>query len=293
MKNQLDEIMSFSSTNQCMMRVYLFFLGSVCCIAVRAQDGCGLQYDVNEDGVVNMSDLLGVLSEFGESCENAGYPCGEPVDFDGYQYATIQIGEQCWFAENLRNVHYANGDSIPGNLTDDEWENTESGAQSVYGEGDSDVWNGSNPDEFENLEKYGRLYNWYAVSDSRGLCPNGWHVPSDYEWIVLEMFLGMSEVEAWDYSTYRGLNEGAKLKSSYLDSPSWNGINTSGFSGLPGGWRSIYGSFSGEGTYGDFWAANLWNEGGAWFHGLDEDEHTIARGVSNQGNGNSVRCIRD
>ena len=98
----------------------------------------------------------------------------------------MQIGEQCWFAENLRNEHYANGDAIPGELSNSEWnaDDTNLGAQAIYN------------NDASNLADYGRLYNWYAVDDARGLCPSGWHVPTDGEFMTLEMELGMSESEA-------------------------------------------------------------------------------------------------
>ena len=81
------------------------------------------------------------------------------------------------------------------------------------------------------------LYNWYAVDDARGLCPSGWHVPTDGEYMTLEMALGMSESEAND-TGWRGTDQGTQMKSSPSDDPSWNGTNTSGFSALAGGSRS-------------------------------------------------------
>ena len=83
-----------------------------------------------------------------------------------------------------RTEHYANGDAIPGELSDGEWSSTTSGAMTVFGEGTSTVSSGSD-DEVSNLADYGRLYNWYAVDDARGLCPSGWHVPTDEEYTTL------------------------------------------------------------------------------------------------------------
>jgi hypothetical protein len=101
-------------------------------------------------------------------------PCGgsTAVTFDGHTYALVSIGTQCWFKENLRSDNYRNGDAIPGNLKDRKWTSTSSGAQTVFGEGTSGVYDGSS-DEVANLAAYGRLYNWYAVNDARGLCPGG------------------------------------------------------------------------------------------------------------------------
>ena len=150
-------------------------------------------HDLDFDGVVGVNDLMELLSAFGTDCPEPEGPatseftCGDPVSYHGYDYATVQIGEQCWFAENLRNEHYANGDSIPGGLSNSEWQNaddTNLGAQAIYN------------NDASNLADYGRLYNWYAVDDARGLCPSGWHVPTDEEFMTLEMELGMSESEA-------------------------------------------------------------------------------------------------
>ena len=105
---------------------------------------------------------------------------------------------------------------------------TELGAQAIYN------------NDCSNLADYGRLYNWYAVDDARGLCPSGWHVPTDGEFMTLEMELGMSESEAnrGRLARHRPRHQ---MKSSPEDSPSWNGTNTSGFSGLAGGVRYTMG----------------------------------------------------
>ena len=108
------------------------------------------------------------------------------------------------------------------------------GAQAIYN------------NDASNLADYGRLYNWYAVDDARGLCPSGWHVPTDGEYMTLEMELGMSESEA-NGQGWRGTDQGTQMKSSASDSPSWDGTNTSGFSGLAGGYRSHSGDFYNEG----------------------------------------------
>ena len=125
------------------------------------------------------------------------------VTFDGYTYDLVAIGDQCWFAENLRNEHYANGDAIPGDLSNGEWRNTTAGLKPFT------------TTIAVNLADYGRLYNWYAVDDARGLCPSGWHVPTDGEFMTLEMELGMSESEAND-TGWRGTDQGTQMKSSAL-----------------------------------------------------------------------------
>ena len=218
-------------------------------------------------------------------CEGVG-----TVTYHGYEYQLVEIGDQCWFAENLRNEHYANGDAIPGDLSDGEWNSTTNGAMTVYGEGTSTVYNGSD-DEVSNLTDYGRLYNWYAVDDARGLCPSGWHVPTDGEFMTLEMELGMSESEA-NGTDWRGTDQGTQMKSSPEDSPSWNGTNSSGFSGLAGGNRYYDGDFYSGGNLGCFWSASAggtyaWGRvlGGGYTEVVFRNNYYLRHGFS-------VRCLK-
>ena len=216
------------------------------------------------------------------SCSYGPAQCGgaSTMTFDGHTYALVGIGSQCWFKENLRSDNYRNGDAIPGNLTDGQWTSTGSGAQAVYGEGTSAVYSGSS-DEVANLTSYGRLYNWYAVNDARGLCPVGFHVPTDNEWTVLENALGGSSVA------------GTALKSSAADSPPWDGSNTSGFSALPGGYRNYYsGYFFYLGDYGYWWSSSP-SGSDAWFRYLSSGDSLVSRYYFSVRFGFSVRCVRD
>ena len=225
------------------------------------------------DGLTN--SLAGV--EGFDSCP-LQWSCGCPLTYQGYDYATVQIGEQCWFAENLRSENYKNGDAIPtgGNLG---WDSINSGASAVY------QWLAS------NLETYGRLYNWYAVDDARGLCPNGWHVPSDEEWMTMEIALGMSEAEA-NTTGNRGTDQGAQMKSDYGWYSGGNGTNSSGFSGLPGGFRESNGNFSGAENVGVWWSSSP-NGSDAWFRTLSYHVGNVFRNDLNHQIGYSVRCVRD
>ena len=210
--------------------------------------------------------------------------------FDGYTYDLVAIGDQCWFAENLRNEHYANGDAIPGGLSNEEWSTTINGAVTVYGEGTSNVGHGSS-DEIANLAAYGRLYNWYAVDDARGLCPSGWHVPTDGEFMTLEMELGMSESEA-NSQGWRGTDQGTQMKSSPEDDPSWNGTNLSGLSCSPAGYRyALGGEFGLESAF-RYWSSTLYG-GRSWSRRLEYSEDRIYRIDGNHNAGMSVRCIKD
>jgi len=156
------------------------------------------------------------------------------TDYDGNEYDVILIGDQIWMAENLKVTHYRNGDEIE-NVTDGtQWANLTTGAYCYY---DNNAANG---------DIYGALYNWYAVAedDTRGLAPEGWHVPTDDEIMILEMELGMSQSQA-NSTGYRGTNEGSKLAGN---AALWNDgalendpeFGSSGFDFLPGGYRSSF-----------------------------------------------------
>jgi uncharacterized protein (TIGR02145 family) len=191
------------------------------------------------------------------------WQCGDPLEYQGYDYETVQIGEQCWFAENLRAENYRNGDAIP---SPSDWGTYNAGAQTVY---DFDV---------ENLATYGRLYNYHAGVDSRGLCPSGWQVPSDFEWFELINGLG-GGTEAED-----------AMKASVDDEPGWSGSNISGFTGLPGGSRDDYaGLFQQGGTRG-YWWSTTWYAEGAGVHRLGGSPFYWR---FNSTFGLSVRCIKD
>ena len=225
------------------------------------------------------------------SCAYGPLECGgaSTVTFDGYTYDLVAIGDQCWFAENLRTEHYANGDAIFWGLNDSDWSNITSGAVTVYGEGTSTVYHGSD-DEESNLADYGRLYNWYAVDDARGLCPTGWHVPTDGEYMTLEMVLGMSESEL-NSEGWRGTDQGAQMKSSSSDNPGWDGTNSSGFSALDGGSRFNSGPFAYQGT-GYFWSSSP-HDTEAWLRTLGAGNPMVSRFNAPPQFGHSVRCLKD
>jgi uncharacterized protein (TIGR02145 family) len=268
---------------------------SVRCVRDSETEAC---IDPDGDGVCAENEVSGctdsaasnfnpAATEADESCEYPD-PCGgaTTVTFDGHTYALVAIGTQCWFAENLRSDNYRNGDLIPGNLSDAQWISTSSGAQTVYGEGSSTVHHGSS-DEAANLAIYGRLYNWYAVNDSRGLCPSGFHVPSDGELMTLEMALGMTSSQA-NATGWRGTDQGVQLKTL-----SWGGTNSSGFSALPGGYRDFHGSHFGYlGDFGIWWSSSS-NGEGAWIRTLDSGYSNVSRSLNDEQYGFSVRCVRD
>ena len=240
------------------------------------------QPDSDGDGCIGMSDLLSLLSVFG-SCEAQSFACGDPINYQGYDYATVLIGDQCWFAENLRSESYSNGDLIPSNLSNEEWAATASGASSVMGEGNAECLESSIPeacDEEWSLIEYGRLYNWHAVNDERDLCPTGWHVPTDWEWSNLLNHLGDP------------VSAGEKLKTDY----GWNGgngTNSSGFSGLPSGtrgWSSAVFGYAGNRAY---WWSSSTDGQKAWARWLSNSTQSVGNVNTFLTSGFSVRCIQD
>ncbi len=239
--------------------------------------------DSNFDGCVQLNDLLDLLSAYGDcAAEESPWQCGDPLEYQGYDYETVQIGEQCWFAENLRSENYDNGDAIPSNLGDSEWQNTTSGAVAVYGE-DEGCFNNSPDidacDPAQSLEEYGRLYNWHAVDDARGLCPSGWHVPTDGEWTLMTDELGGESIA------------GGEMKATYGWYNGGNGTNSSGFSGLPGDSRSDIGS--GLAGFNGFWWSSSPDGSSAWYRSMSTLYESIYRDNLNRFYGFSVRCVRD
>ena len=196
------------------------------------------------------------------------------TDIDGNVYDIVQIGDQVWMSENLRTTRYRNGEEIPYARTDAAWENERVGMRCAYDHDEA------------NSMTYGQLYNWYAVKDERGLCPSGWHVPSDDEWNALERTLGLSSVDAKQTNS-RGVH-GASMKSD-----AWNGTNESGFSGLPGGRRGSLGGFDYAGVNGCWWSSSP-NGSGAWYRLLNSDSDNVYRhNYGRPRDGFSVRCVRD
>ena len=182
---------------------------------------------------------------------------------------TITIGSQVWTSKNLDVATYRNGDVIPQVQDKAAWKALTTGAWCYY---DNDSTNGP---------KYGKLFNWYAVNVARGLAPTGFHIPTDAEWTVLLDSLG-GIVEA-----------GIKMKSSTDWYQNGNGTNSSGFSGLPGGWRSYFGTFAYFDFYGYWWSSTENRAKSAWFRSLSCDNGIVFRANYTKREGFSVRCLGD
>ena len=238
--------------------------------------------DVDLDNFIGLQDILAILSYY-----NASWPpwqCGDPLEYQGYDYETVQIGEQCWFAENLRAENYGNGEAIPADLSDSEWTGTTEGAVSVY---DGDM---------ANLCTYGRLYNWYAVHDDRSLCPNNWSVPLDSDWLSLEVTLGMSNVEAAT-SGYRGSDQGMRMKATSTWADDGNGSNLTGFNAVGAGIKFDSGNYDFQGEYCYWWVRDTIVTVGTeneMYRELFKGSSQVGRGVNAPSNyGYSIRCIKD
>jgi len=194
------------------------------------------------------------------------------TDIDGNTYQAVKIGDQWWMAENLKVTHYRNGNPIPNVTKNTQWSSLKTGAYCNY---DNDP---------NNVNTYGRLYNWYAVSDNRNIAPDGWHVPSDAEWRTLVNYLGGESVA------------GGKMKeigTTHWKRPNEGATNVSGFAALPGGGRGYDGSFFYLGTYAYFWSSTESGSYSAWYRALYYSYASVYRDYYDKLSGFSVRLVRD
>jgi uncharacterized protein (TIGR02145 family) len=182
----------------------------------------------------------------------------------------VTIGNQVWMTENLNVDKFRNGDLIPEARTDEEWLKAGLNRQPAWCYYDNDPSNGI---------KYGKLYNWYAVNDPRGLAPKGWNIPTDSEWTKLTKYLGEEEA-------------GGKMKSVSSWNDKGNGTNSSGFSGLPGGARQEGGLFFDIGYLGGWWTFTKENSDYAWFRSLNYYDGVVFRNRNSKERGFSVRCVK-
>jgi uncharacterized protein (TIGR02145 family) len=180
---------------------------------------------------------------------------------------------QKWMSKNLDVAFYRNGDSIPQVTDPTVWAGLTTGAWCYY-----------NNDPIQG-NKYGKLYNWYAVNDPRKLAPQGWHIPSEPEWTALETALG-------------GANgAGGKMKEPGTlnwTTPNTEADNTSGWAGLPGGFRNNFnGTSFNVGTTGYWWSSTASNTTFALSRYLSSNVGSLISNGGNKASGYSVRCLRD
>ncbi len=215
---------------------------------------------------------FGSDTTFSYTCAPIFNSCGDLVSYDGYDYGTVLIGEQCWFSENCRYLPEVSDPSIDSAIEPN---------YSVYGYTGTDV---TAAKASGNYNTYGVLYNWPAVM-TEGICPSGWHIPTDEEFTELTDFLGGEGVA------------GGKMKEAGYDhwnSPNTGATNSSGWSGLPGGSCYSLGFFH-EGDNGFWWSASEsgWSGSDAWDLGLYSSVDYLHRIQQGMNNGMSARCVRD
>ena len=198
-------------------------------------------------------------------------------DIDGNKYKTVKIGNQIWLSENLKATTYNDGTAIPLVKSYDAWAELSTPAYCWYN------------NDSTNKEVYGALYNWYAVNTKK-LCPEGWHVPSDEEWTELRTYLGENG------------NAGLVLKesgTSHWKSPNSDASNTTGFTGLPGGYRDYKGPFNLVRTDAYWWSSTesyryISTDSASYisfYRNLRYDDHDLFRNISDKSFGLCVRCL--
>lgn len=213
-------------------------------------------------------------------CKKDGVTITDPRD--GESYLIVEIGNQTWFAENVRyagNIAEVTGDAAWLNIG---LNDTKQPAWCNY------------ENNHNNDDDYGKLYNYWAVKTGT-LCPSGWHVATDAEWKQLEMFLGATQAEANAAGWIRGAGVGIKLKStsSLWEHSMYEGDNSSGFSALPAGVRTVEGKFYNLGQSAYYWTGPDTVSAGAFYRELSFDHEEVWRSTFDPTAGYSCRCVKD
>jgi uncharacterized protein (TIGR02145 family) len=229
------------------------------------------------------------ISEANSPFDNTEHTCGATgihkesleygvvLDAEGNSYRTIMIGSQLWMAENLNTGMYLNGDTIASSLTNEQWNTADYGAWADY------------DDEAFNRCPYGRLYNAWVVLDERGVCPLGWHVPTDEDWDILSDFLGGSLVSGAALKTLGTLEAG----DGWWHEPNTDASNNSGFSSLPSGLRNHSGYYYDLGHFSNWWSSSPNGIDQMWMRFTSFDSAELLRYTYNVQVGFSIRCLRD
>jgi uncharacterized protein (TIGR02145 family) len=221
-------------------------------------------------------------------CTKEDNPVEEPEvtentvkDVDGNIYTTVTIGTQVWMVENLKTTKYRNGDPIPNVIDETEWIQLTTGGQSNYNN-DAAIAN-----------KYGKLYNWFAVNDSRNIAPIGWHIPTKVEW---ETLINYAKANAGTSgSEVKALSANSDWKSSHVIGSPGNDIlqnNSLAFSAIPGGFHSVSYGYTSIGGVGFFWSSSI-NENRAYNLKFYWGQRYFGLSTDSKNMGASVRCIKD
>lgn len=207
---------------------------------------------------------------------------GTVKDIDGNVYHPDTIGEQVWMIENLKTTKYRDGSPIPKVTNNTDWGSLTKGSYCNF---NNDAANGN---------KYGRLYNWYAVNDIRNIAPEGWHVATNDEWTKLETYVAenpgtsgslaksLAAITDWNYSERTDAIGNDLTKN-----------NSSGFTALPGGNRTSDGAFGFDGYYGGWWSSTESSNFNAFIRILSYDNILMGKGSYGKNRGYSVRCVKD
>ena len=202
--------------------------------------------------------------------EEVGTVGCHPVQFDAYTYDVVEIGEQCWFAESLRTTIYSDGTPIPAAQESSDWSSMQFGARCYYP---------------NMVSTWGRMYNAYAVHDTSGLCPSGWHVPTKEEWEELETYLnafGFPDVET------EALKAGSTTSGW---SPQCAGTDNFEFSALPSRYRYQEGAFNDAEQYAYYWTSSVAID--YWTMNFACNNASFFFNQNPAGTGGAVRCIAD
>jgi uncharacterized protein (TIGR02145 family) len=219
---------------------------------------------------------LCIIALLFQSCGDSTAPTNEPDLIDARNnrtYKTVKIGSQVWMAENLDVATFRNGDIIPEARTAEEWieaANNKTPAWCYY------------MNDLYNTAKYGKLYNGYVITDQRGIAPEGWHVPSDGEWTVLNTYLGGDSIA------------GGKMKSTtdwYV--PNGNATNSSGFNSKAGGQRNPVGIFYAFGIEVKYWSNTFSSADSYFVRWLNEADGKLGYGGQNRSRGLFIRCVKN
>ena len=231
---------------------------------------------------------------------SGGQPCpGMPTiaDIEGNTYNTVLIGSQCWMKENLKTTQYSNETPIENLTNNSDWQNNTTGAFAWYN------------NDIDWKDSYGALYNWYAVDNASGLCPTGWHVPTDAEWTQLvDYVVAQGFANHWDnpngtgnaLRSCRQVNSPLGGECNTSAHPRWeahdthHGFDEFNFSGFPGGNRYGNGSFDHIGYKGDFWSSTESFTDNAWYRDIWFGDGEVFRASNGEkDSGFSVRCLKD
>jgi uncharacterized protein (TIGR02145 family) len=252
---------------------------------------------IGSDTGLYLGQIIGILPNVkyyvkAYAVNSKGESLGDQVDFttpnvitdiDNNLYNTVKIQSQLWMAENLKTTKYLNGDLIGTTIT---------ATANISNENTPEYQWAYNGDE-SNIATYGRLYTWYAVTDSRGVCPTGWHVPSDDEWHSLALTLDASaQLTNGMESTFAGgmLRENG---TTHWTSPNTGATNETLFSALPGGYRYYDGKFNSINTGGIWCSTTQNNTDDTWNRYLFFSAGNLNRAPDYKTNGYSVRCKKD